>query len=559
MTYWKIALAAAAAFTGVAGFSLIVSSEVEERPKHATTTSWVGETFIDGKANFIRVGPQIFAGPEPFFHRPNDLIFNQTLDELVVDDTAISFTVVNDDGHDMQTYSGTYNNDHYSGTVHGNGGNGSFILHPITTVPDRTVLTSYVGTYQLTDGVYRMVGFEDLAGLIQTRLYYSDGEDFTLLYSLSDNKYMTGSGETILFDQANGSVTAMTIKSRSGERSIPKIKLYSEDEVTFQSGDAKIAGTLMIPETSALHPAVIIAHNSAGGERHAYWLFASQFVQDGIAVLSYDRRGHGLSTGGEPFNVDTDVLAEDMKAGFAYLQTRPDIDPKGIGLMGFSNGSWVAARAAKDLPDVAFISVSMASGVSQVEAELFRRESVLRAGGVSEENIALAVEALELYYKGSVSSFDEVDAAKFRLMYRALTENEELQNVQGFNILPTNTPLDEILNAGGSLAFMEFLPTETYLETDTPISFFVGRLDESIPVGLTKSAMEDVIALRPDADITFVIYPDTLHGMFTLPTPIIGISQDLLIPNLASYQFASGYIPQLRSWLKEKTGLVTRE
>ncbi len=565
MTYWKFALVAAATFTGISVLSLITSLIVNSAPaetsKIVSSTSWVGETFIDGKANFIRIAPQVFSGPELFFHRPNELIFNQTLDGFIVNNSTISFAVINDVGERIQMFSGTYNigSNYYSGTVHGVAGNGSFILYPAASVPDNTVLKAYSGTYEMADGVYRTVGFEDVAGLVQTRLYYSDGEDFVLLFPISASEFITGLGERVRFDRAKDGVSAMTIIGRSSERSVPKIKLYSETEVTFQSDDATIVGTLLTPKTPGPHPAVIIAHTSAGGERHAYWLFASQFVQDGIAVLSYDRHGHGKSTGGEPFNLDTDVLAEDMKAGFAYLQTHSDIDPQRIGLMGFSNGSWVAARAAEDIPDVAFISVSMASGVSQVDAELFRRESALRAADVSEKSITQAVEALELYYKGSTSSFTKAEATEFSIMYQALAGNKEFQSVQGFNVLPTDTPLEQILNDGGSRAYMGFSPTETYLSTDAPVSFFAGELDENIPIGLTKLTLENVIVQRPGADITFVVYPNALHGMFTLPAPIKGISQDVLLPNLASYQFASGYMTQMRSWLKERTGLAEGE
>lgn len=64
-----------------------------------------------------------------------------------------------------------------------------------------------------------------------------------------------------------------------------------------------------------------------------------------------------------------------------------------------------------------------------------------------------------------------------------------------------------------------------------------------------------VIAQRPNADITFEVLPNATHSLFVLPQPVQGISQDLLIPNLASYEFAPGYIERLRTWLGEKSGL----
>lgn len=316
-----------------------------------------------------------------------------------------------------------------------------------------------------------------------------------------------------------------------------------------------IAGTLMLPADAGPHPAVIIAHSSGTGERHGYMHFASQFVQCGLAVLGYDRRGHGLSTGGGPFTLDSDVLADDMRKGFSFLQSRTDIDPQRIGLMGFSNGTWAAPRAAQDLPDVAFISVSMASAVSQVDAELYRRESVLRMVGFSEAAIAQSVEFLELYCKGVVSSLDDAERAAFADMYEAIAANEELQAAPGFNLLPTSTPLEDILAAGGTMAYMGFSPKETYLATDAPVAVYLGELDENLPPDLTIAAMRDVISLRPRADITLFTYPKTYHPMYVLDGTPNGVSQDFLTGYLASYDFAPGYIPQLRAWLRENSGL----
>lgn len=557
MSHWNFATRAGARVAAlfIPGFFLWVVPASTIEP--VATTSWVGETIVNDRATFVRVGPQILSGPEPFLHLSNELVFNQALREMTADETTISFETTGDDTAPAMRFSGTFDRNHYSGVVSSADGNGSFVLFPTVSVPDKAVLSTYVGTYEVSEGNYRTVGYEDLAGMIETRLYYSDGEDFVLLYPLSETDFMTGLGERIRFDTERDKVSRMTIRGREGESIAPKVELFSEFEVSYASKDVEIAGTLMVPTSPGPHPAVIIAHSSGIGERHGYWQFASQFAQDGLAVLIYDRRGHGLSTGGQPFNLDTNLLAEDMKAGFSFLQSRSDIDPKRIGLMGFSNGSWVAPLAARDLPDVAFISVSMASGVSQVDAEMFRRASVLRAVGVSDDSIAQAVEALELYFKGGVSGFSDVEASRFAALYEAVAENEELRAAQGFNILPTETPLEEILSAGGSMSFMGFSPTDIYQGLDAPISFHVGELDENIPISLTRPAMEALIARRPDADITFLTYPDALHGLFIPPAPVKGISQDLLYPNLASYAFAPGYIPRMRSWLKRRSGLNT--
>lgn len=556
MSRWKLEIATGRKVVLMFALCISVWLPHEARSEQSATLNWVGEILIDGKSTFVRVGPQMLGGPEPFLHRPNELLFNQALRNLSVNSSAISFEAIGDAVVPAMEFSGTFGEGHYSGVVTSEDRTGSFILYPTVPVPPNDVLDKYSGTYELAEGKYRTVAFEDMAGMIETRLFYSDSEGFVLLFPLSATEFMTGLGEIIRFETELGVVVRMTISGRNGDSTALKVNLFSEIDVTYTSMAADIAGTLVLPNSPGPHPAVIIAHSSAAGERHAYLQYASLFAQDGLAVLIYDRRGHGLSTGGGPFNLNTEVLAKDMKSGFKFLQARPDIDPTKIGLMGFSNGSWVAPMAARDLPEVAFISVSMASSISQVEAEMFRRESVLRATGVSEGSIAQALVALELYFRGAVFSFSDEEIAEFAVLYQALTKNEELQEAQGINILPTATPLDEILRDSGSASFMAFSPADVYMQTDVPVSYFVGELDENIPTSLTVPIMGDIVARRPDADITFTVYPDALHGMFVLSAPVTGISQDVLYPNLASYRFAPGYIGQMRSWLKQKSGLV---
>ena len=63
----------------------------------------------------------------------------------------------------------------------------------------------------------------------------------------------------------------------------------------------------------------------------------------GYNVLAYDLRNHGQSEG----TITTLGYAEvdDVRGAVAYLLTRPEVNPKRIGLVGCSMGSAVAIRA----------------------------------------------------------------------------------------------------------------------------------------------------------------------------------------------------------------------
>ena len=135
------------------------------------------------------------------------------------------------------------------------------------------------------------------------------------------------------------------------------------DEVTLtvQSGDATLAGTLILPSTPAPHPAVVVLHGSGQVTRRAGGRWAPSLAERGIAVLRYDKRGVGESTGtytSPDLGVATRLfteLARDALAWVDLLRARPDIRSEQIGLIGGSQAGWIMPLAADMDPAIAFI------------------------------------------------------------------------------------------------------------------------------------------------------------------------------------------------------------
>jgi hypothetical protein len=73
---------------------------------------------------------------------------------------------------------------------------------------------------------------------------------------------------------------------------------YKQEEVSFQNGEVKLAGTLFVPLKKGTHPAVVFFHGSGPQTRDSYLrFFADLFAQHGVATLIFDKRGTGASTG----------------------------------------------------------------------------------------------------------------------------------------------------------------------------------------------------------------------------------------------------------------------
>ena len=103
---------------------------------------------------------------------------------------------------------------------------------------------------------------------------------------------------------------------------------------TFQSGDALLAFTLDLPSGAGPFPAVVAGHGSGRVTRDQLGWLSSQFTRLGFAVLRFDKRGVGESTGTFVFVGTKDsqevfpVLAGDIAAAVRFLRTRPEIDPR---------------------------------------------------------------------------------------------------------------------------------------------------------------------------------------------------------------------------------------
>jgi uncharacterized protein len=164
----------------------------------------------------------------------------------------------------------------------------------------------------------------------------------------------------------------------------------------FENGGVHLAFSLDLPQGQGPFPAVVLGHGSGKTTRDQMIWAARHFTELGFAVLRFDKRGVGESTGTYVF-VGTDdspwvfpQLASDVAAGVRFLRTRPEIDGRRIGLFGNSQAGWILPIAARDLGDVAFM-ILWSGPVCTVGQEMFYSKIVEGTGRpVSDGNAAMA-------------------------------------------------------------------------------------------------------------------------------------------------------------------------
>ncbi len=144
--------------------------------------------------------------------------------------------------------------------------------------------------------------------------------------------------------------------------SAPADAPYTAENVTVPTpAGHTLAGTLTLPRGASASrrvAAVVTVTGSGPQDRdeniglegyRPFRQLADSLGRRGIAVLRMDDRGTGASTGAFKGATSAD-FAEDVRAGLAYLRTRPEIDAGRLAVMGHSEGALIAPMVADREP-----------------------------------------------------------------------------------------------------------------------------------------------------------------------------------------------------------------
>ncbi len=170
---------------------------------------------------------------------------------------------------------------------------------------------------------------------------------------------------------------------------------YVNEEVKFQNTKANItlAGTLTLPSKGGKYPAVVLITGSGAQNRDEevlghkpFLVIADHLTKNGIAVLRFDDRGVGQSSGN--FKTATSLdFSTDVESAVAYLQTRKEIDKSRIGLIGHSEGGLVAPLVASGSDNIRFMVLLAAPAIDLGKLLLKQDELIARSLGISEPEI----------------------------------------------------------------------------------------------------------------------------------------------------------------------------
>jgi fermentation-respiration switch protein FrsA (DUF1100 family) len=258
---------------------------------------------------------------------------------------------------------------------------------------------------------------------------------------------------------------------------------YKEEQLTFPNAKAKIslAGTLTLPSGPGPFPAAILLSGSGPHDRdeslvghRPFLVLADHLTRKGIAVLRFDKRGVGKSTG-DYANATMEDFTGDAEAALAYLKTRKEIDATKTGLIGHSEGGLIAPMVATHSQTVTWIVFLAAPGLKGEDVLLLQSELILRVAGVNDGEIART-----LAFNKQTYAFvrQEKDPAVLEAKLNDLVESTST----GAALAPAAVQSQvRLLVSPWFRFFLDYDPVPTLQKTLCPLLALNGERDLQIP------------------------------------------------------------------------------
>ena len=243
------------------------------------------------------------------------------------------------------------------------------------------------------------------------RLTFAPGQDAYLKVS-PDGKILHGGVPSQNLTVTRAPATGAALFVAPPDYSAPADAPYTATNVTIPTPMGHtLAGTLTVPKGKGPFPAIVTITGSGSQDRdEEIWIVkgfrpfrqvADSLGRSGIAVLRMDDRGFGGSGGDAATSTSRD-FANDIKAGLAWLRTRPEIDGNRLGLVGHSEGGLIAPIVASEDPKLK--GIVLMAGPSQTGREILEFQNRYAI----EHNAAIKPESRDSAFKVALAGIDSV-------------------------------------------------------------------------------------------------------------------------------------------------------
>lgn len=405
------------------------------------------------------------------------------------------------------------------------------------TATESKIYSEYPGDYRTGDN--HIVGIDHYIteDRHENRLIYSDYTTgiVRLLTNSADGEFSMGPEFDVsspvelnirftLSDE--GKVTGLKLERPGQPETFAERIPLKQTEVSFQNGNVTLAGTLLMPETSGPHPGMILLHGSAPLTRYSFGPYPHFFTSLGFAVLIYDKRGSGASTGTylDEATYYPDGFTSDALAAFQLLQSNKDINPNRIGFWGSSEGGMLATQVAARSQQVAFIINSSGFMMPLWQQSLYHTEAAMRDEGYPEHDIeeAVAYNKLIIRVGRTGRGWDQFKKRQ-----------QEVRNKNWFSSYSTYISSREAIRQRWT-HILSFSPLPALKKVRCPVLGLFGQIDNETPASIAVSNMRHGLTEGGNKGYSLKIFPNANHALM-----------------LGTKTMAPGVFQTISSWLSQ--------
>jgi fermentation-respiration switch protein FrsA (DUF1100 family) len=289
---------------------------------------------------------------------------------------------------------------------------------------------------------------------------------------------------------------------------------YLSREVFFENKKDGITlhGTLTLPKGKGPFPGVVLVTGSGPQDRNSeilghkpFLVLSDHLTRKGIAVLRYDERGVGESTGYFSSATSKD-FATDAGLALQFLMAQENVNPKKCGIIGHSEGGIVAPLATIGIPEAAFVVLMAGPGISGAELLPIQKREIELAMGLDTAAVEAEVAFLAKLYQEMNANYNESSEKVSDLIKSKLASHygEELNAAQV-------EMMAKSLGSDWMRFFMYHDPAVTLRQIKCPVLAINGSLDLQVPSDINLSAIRNALKQGGNKQVTTKEFPGLNH------------------------------------------------
>ena len=268
---------------------------------------------------------------------------------------------------------------------------------------------------------------------------------------------------------------------------------YRNEEVTFDSAEegVTLAGTLTMPNANSkneTYMAAVLISGSGPQDRDEslmghkpFLVIADHLTKQGMAVLRFDDRGTGDSTGDHDSATTAD-FANDVRGAVNFLRSRAEIDSTKVGLIGHSEGGLIGPIVTSTDENVAFLVMLAGPGVNGEKIILNQAPAISRASGETAEHVELLEEQLPQITTAIKEGADEERIStmvkEFAKQFEAIaSEDGDDQKLSAEELATAMSGGFERMQTAWFQYFLTYEPVPALEKTKCPVLSIIGEKD----------------------------------------------------------------------------------